>query len=77
MLLVDEFDGIHSGKRSALMIIVQALGTQLTGLDPEIRWILLYESTYRIYANWQHYIHNIVHQVLISLNDTQNFSFNR
>lgn len=77
MLLVNEIDVIHSGIVSSLLFVILALQTGLTGLDPEIRLTLLYESIILINVIWQRYIHDIVNQLLISLNDSYNSSFNR
>lgn len=77
MLLVDEFDGIYSGFNCAIVFINLAYQTGLTELDPEDRFQKLYESIYLFNAIWQHYIHNMVHKLLISLNASHNSSFNR
>jgi len=77
VLLVDEFDGIYSGINCAITFVIMVLRTRLTGLDPEIRLKQIYGSIYLINVIWQHYIHKMVHKLLISLNDSHNYSFNR
>lgn len=75
--MVDEFDGIYSGINCAITFVIMAWTSGLTGLNPEIRLKQIYGSIYLIHVVWQHYIHKMVHKLLISLNDSRNSSFNR
>ncbi|CAH1732826.1 unnamed protein product [Aphis gossypii] len=77
VLMVDEFDGIYSGINCAITFVIMAWTSGLTGLNPEIRLKQIYGSIYLIHVVWQHYIHKMVHKLLISLNDSRNSSFNR
>ncbi|CAI6352635.1 unnamed protein product [Macrosiphum euphorbiae] len=68
VLLVDEVNGSNCGEFTAVTFILLAMQCGLTGLDPENRFIKLYQNVYlAIAVCLQDYIYNMVDKLLIHL----------
>ncbi|XP_026820006.1 protein TRC8 homolog [Rhopalosiphum maidis] len=77
VLLVDEFDDISGGIISAILFVMLALQTGITGLDSENRLIKLFENSFLICAILQQYILNMVNELLMFLTASYNISLKR
>ncbi|RWS26255.1 protein TRC8-like protein [Leptotrombidium deliense] len=76
-LLVEDSEDRSIGTVSAILFIILALQTGLTGLDPEKRILRLYRNLCLLSTAILHFIHNMVSPVLFSLSASRNMSLNR
>lgn len=77
MLLTDKEDDLDCGVIPAIMFLILTIQTGLTDLDPENRFIKLYEIVHIVCISIQDYIYNMVDKLLTYLNVSLNRSINR
>lgn len=77
MLLTDKVDDLDCGLISAIIFHILTIQSGLTGLDPENRFIKLYEIIHIVCISIQDYIYNMVDKLLMYLNVSHNRSINR
>ncbi|KAL4135689.1 hypothetical protein QTP88_007285 [Uroleucon formosanum] len=77
VLLTDKEDDLDCGVIPAIMFLILTIQTGLTDLDPENRFIKLYEIVHIVCISIQDYIYNMVDKLLTYLNVSLNRSINR
>jgi len=77
VLLIDVVDNLNCGLLTAILFILLAMQSGLTGLDPENRFIKLYQNVHLVCISLQNYIYSMVDQLLIFLNCSHNRSLHR
>lgn len=60
------------GTVSAILFFILALQTGLTGLDPDSRLIRLAKNTCLLFTAMAHFVHSMIHPVLMSLSASKN-----
>ena len=76
-LLIEDQEDRNIGTVSAVLFLVLALQTGLTGMDPENRFLRLYRNLCLISSAILHFIHNVVNPLLLSLSVSRNMSINK
>ncbi|XP_060858690.1 protein TRC8 homolog [Metopolophium dirhodum] len=77
VLMINELDDLNCGVLTAVLFSILAMQSGLTGLDPENRFIKLYQNVHLVCISLQDYIYNMVEKSLIYLNGSHNRSLNR
>lgn len=72
-----EDDDKNIGTVSAILFFILALQTGLTGLEPEKRLARLYKNVYLLGTAITHFIHSMVHPLLMSLSASRSMHVQR
>uniref|UniRef100_T1J376 TRC8-like N-terminal domain-containing protein n=1 Tax=Strigamia maritima TaxID=126957 RepID=T1J376_STRMM len=76
-LMTDDDEEKSIGTVSAVLFFVLALQTRLTGLEPEKRFIRLYQNFCLLFTAILYFVHNIVNPLFMSLSASRNQSVQR
>uniref|UniRef100_T1K494 RING-type domain-containing protein n=1 Tax=Tetranychus urticae TaxID=32264 RepID=T1K494_TETUR len=72
-----EQEDTSMGTVSAILFLILAFQTGLTGLDPEKRFVRLFRNICLMLSAALHFIHNLVHPFLLSLSASKNQNFKK
>lgn len=76
-LLLEDPEDKSIGTVSAILFVILALQTGLSGMDPEKRFFRLYRNLCLLITAIFHFIHNMVNPLLLSLSASRNTSLNK